>query len=49
MGSNCPRPDKPGFIIDTNEYLIASGDIICYCDPGGMEVFPAVFSAISAV
>lgn len=41
-------PDKPGYIIDTNEYLIASGDQYLLCDPGGMEVFPAVFSAISA-
>ncbi len=41
-------PEKPGFIIDTNEYLIASGDNYLLCDPGGMEVFPAVFSAVSA-
>lgn len=40
-------PDKPGYIIDTNEYLVMSGEEAMLCDPGGMEIFPAVFSAIS--
>lgn len=34
-------------IIDTNEYLISKGDRILISDPGGSEIFPAVFSAIS--
>jgi flavorubredoxin len=38
---------RPEFIIDTNEYLVMSvGDAILL-DPGGAEVFPAVFSALS--
>lgn len=41
-------PKRPEYIIDTNEYLvIRDGDAIL-CDPGGSEVFPAVFSALSA-
>ncbi len=40
-------PDKPNYIIDTNEYLLISGDEAILMDPGGMEIFPAVFSAIS--
>ena len=41
-------PEKPDYIIDTNEYLIGQGDQFILTDPGGMEIFPAVFSAISA-
>jgi flavorubredoxin len=41
-------PDKPGYVIDTNEYLVSDGGQGLLADPGGMEVFPAVFSAISA-
>lgn len=41
-------PDKPGYVIDTNEYLVLNGGDGLLCDPGGMEIFPAVFSAISA-
>ncbi|MDR3390517.1 MAG: MBL fold metallo-hydrolase [Sulfuriferula sp.] len=41
-------PEKPGYIIDTNEYLVMSGKHTLLTDPGGMEIFPAVFSAISA-
>jgi flavorubredoxin len=39
--------EKPGHVIDTNEYLVVKGDAAIVCDPGGMEIFPAVFSAIS--
>lgn len=39
-------PDKPGYIIDTNEYLVVHGDEAILTDPGGMEIFPVVFSAI---
>ena len=42
-------PDKQSYLIDTNEYLIMSGDDAILTDPGGMEIFPAVFSAISEV
>ena len=41
-------PERPNFVIDTNEYLVIDGDEALLCDPGGSEVFPAVFSAISA-
>jgi flavorubredoxin len=39
-------PDKPDYLIDTNEYLIVDGDEALLCDPGGIEIFPAVFSAL---
>ena len=42
-------PEKPDYLIDTNEYLIMSGDDALITDPGGMEIFPAVFSAINEV
>lgn len=41
-------PERPGHLVDTNEYLIASGDDAILLDPGGSEIFPAVFSALSA-
>lgn len=40
-------PEKKDFLIDTNEYLIVNGEQALLTDPGGMEIFPAVFSAIS--
>lgn len=40
-------PERPSYVIDTNEYLVMSGKDMLLCDPGGMEIFPAVFSAIS--
>ncbi|MFH2135564.1 MAG: MBL fold metallo-hydrolase [Pseudomonadota bacterium] len=40
-------PAKQGFLIDTNEYLVLNGEQALLTDPGGMEIFPAVFSAIS--
>ncbi|MCB6183547.1 FprA family A-type flavoprotein [Leeia sp. TBRC 13508] len=42
-------PSKFGYIIDTNEYLITSGNDTLLTDPGGSEIFPAVFSAICTV
>ena len=39
---------KPGYLIDTNEYLVMDGEQALLCDPGGIEIFPAVFSALSA-
>lgn len=40
-------PNRPDFLIDTNEYLVVHGDDSILVDPGGSEVFPSVFSAIS--
>lgn len=40
-------PEKPGYIVDTNEYLVTNGGKGILLDPGGAEVFPAVFSALS--
>lgn len=39
-------PDKPNYLIDTNEYLVIHGDEALLTDPGGMDIFPVVFSAI---
>lgn len=41
-------PQKPNYLIDTNEYLVSNGNEALLTDPGGSEIFPAVFSAISA-
>ena len=41
-------PSLPDHLIDTNEYLVSSGGQAMLLDPGGQEVFPAVFSALSA-
>ena len=41
-------PEKPNYLIDTNEYLVINGNDAILTDPGGMEIFSAVFSAISA-
>lgn len=40
-------PNRPNYLIDTNEYLVIHGEDSILLDPGGSEVFPAVFSAIS--
>lgn len=40
-------PEKPDYLIDTNEYLIQYHGIALLTDPGGMEIFPAVFAAIA--
>jgi flavorubredoxin len=40
-------PDKPNYLVDTNEYLVSHGGEGLLCDAGGQEVFPAVFSALS--
>lgn len=42
-------PEKPNFLIDTNEYLISYNGKSILTDPGGIEIFPAVFTAISSV
>jgi flavorubredoxin len=41
-------PDKPNALIDTNEYLITHSKQSLLTDPGGIEIFPAVFSALAA-
>lgn len=41
-------PERPNYLIDTNEYLVTQGAEALLCDPGGLEVFPAVFSALSS-
>lgn len=40
-------PNRPDFLIDTNEYLVIDADDAILLDPGGNEIFPAVFSALS--
>lgn len=40
-------PERPNYLIDTNEYLVRDGDVALLTDPGGMEIFAAVFSAIA--
>jgi flavorubredoxin len=42
-------PEKPNYLIDTNEYLISYHQQSLLTDPGGMEIFPSVFAAICAV
>ncbi len=41
-------PARPDFLIDTNEYLVTHGGQGMLVDPGGLEIFPAVFSALAA-
>ena len=40
-------PGRPDYLIDTNEYLVTHGGQGMLVDPGGLEVFPAVFSAVA--
>lgn len=40
-------PGRPDYLVDTNEYLIIDNDDAILLDPGGNEIFPAVFSALS--
>lgn len=42
-------PARPNYLIDTNEYVVTTGEDSLLCDPGGAEVFPAVFAALSEV
>lgn len=39
-------PDKPGNIIDTNQYMVVDGDRAFLMDPGGIEVFAPMLGAI---
>jgi len=40
-------PERPSHLIDTNEYLLTNNAVSLLTDPGGQEIFPAVFSALS--
>lgn len=40
-------PNKPDYIIDTNEYIIVSNGNTIILDPGSTEIFPEVVSSIS--
>lgn len=40
-------PLKPSFVIDTNEYVVMSDNAAMIMDPGGVEIFPEVITAIS--
>ncbi|HVZ31590.1 MAG TPA: MBL fold metallo-hydrolase [Polyangiaceae bacterium] len=40
-------PERPSHLIDTNEYVVSNGAEAILTDPGGQEIFPAVFSALS--
>jgi flavorubredoxin len=39
-------PERPNYLIDTNEYLITDGTTALLTDPGGSEIFSMVFAAI---
>ncbi len=39
-------PDKPDGIIDTNQYLIKNQDRSLLLDPGGIEIFASMLSAV---
>jgi flavorubredoxin len=41
-------PTKAPYLIDTNEYVIESAGVAMITDPGGQEIFPAVFASLSA-
>lgn len=41
-------PAKPDYLIDTNEYLVMNGEQGLLMDPGGSEIFPDVFLALSS-
>jgi flavorubredoxin len=47
-GAVARDPERPNYLIDTNEYLVVSGEEALLCDPGGSEIFAAVFAAIAA-
>lgn len=41
-------PERPNHLIDTNEYVVTKGGRALLTDPGGTEIFPMVFSALSS-
>lgn len=42
----CRDPEKPDKIIDTNQYMIKSGNDVILLDPGGIELFSSMLSAV---
>lgn len=42
-------PERGDSVIDTNEYVIKVGDEALLLDPGGLEVFPQILTAITSV
>lgn len=40
-------PEKPDQVIDTNQYVVVSGNVAILLDPGGTEIFPAMLAALS--
>lgn len=42
-------PEKPDFLIDTNEYVVRSGNKAIITDPGGVEIFHMVFTALASM
>ena len=40
-------PERPGNIIDTNQYVVTSNGGALLIDPGGMEVFPPMLAALT--
>lgn len=40
-------PERASHLIDTNEFLILDNNEAIITDPGGIEIFPSVFSSIS--
>lgn len=41
-------PERADYLIDTNEYVLEKDENFLLTDPGGIEIFPAVFSSLSA-
>lgn len=41
-------PDKPGAVIDTTQFAIASGREVMLLDPGGVEIFPSMVAALTS-
>ncbi|MCX7997999.1 MAG: MBL fold metallo-hydrolase [Leptospiraceae bacterium] len=41
-------PERANYIIDTNEYILQKEENFLLTDPGGIEIFPAVFSSLSS-
>ena len=40
-------PDRPDYIIDTNQYLLIHDKVATIMDPGGIEMFSSVSSAVA--
>jgi flavorubredoxin len=40
-------PKRPDYVVDTNEYLLIADGKGMLLDPGGLEIFPEVVSAVS--